>query len=470
MPLPERAPLSGPVSMSIFARFLMSLVLLSPTVPVSAADVSVADYQSIQAAIDENPGREIHVPAGDYVIDQTLRITGSGTALVGAGRILMTDPGRHIFEIEHAQNIRLAGLTFTRPEGKMDTTREGILVSDATEVTLERIRVIDNRSTAGSIRFSEVRDGKIIDCEVRNYMTISVDDRTANRALLGYAFRCIDGTGIVCDRCRGTLIRGNRIVETHLRPTPDIQKQHQLGKFTKKNETKGTLISQEVWDQEYTGNWHQGSGVIVTGPTQSELTRIVENQIENAAQGIDIHADYVIIANNFVVNAFIGMKAMHGSRHIVVTGNQFSRCVLWAIGFMPGAASEPAVLPEGDRPFTPANIDGGSLIANNVISKFGYGDSYWMWKDASRAVFRFDKGQEPTDPPLRDVLITGNLIANPDRGELSEEERAVPEFPRYHYAVRIESGAENSPQTLHLQSNVFPSGVLGVMNVELKKD
>lgn len=444
------------------------LVLISiETRDVSAADVSAKDYPTIQAAIDANPGREIHIPAGEHTIEATIRITGEGTSLVGSGRIVMTDPARHILEVEHARQIRIEGLTFTRPEGRMDTLKEGLLISDVHDITIERVKVVDNRTRSGSIRLSQVWNARILNCEIRNYMTIAIDDRTQNAALLGYAFRCIDGTGIVCDRCRGTLIQGNRIVEEHLRPTPEIKDQYQLGKFTRKNPTKGSLISQEVWDAEYTNNWHQGSGLIVTGPTQSAYTRILGNQIENAAQGIDIHSDHVIVANNIVDNAFIGMKAMHGSRNVLVTGNLFSRNVLWAVGFMSGAGASPAIPAEQGRPAVAANVDGGSLIANNIISQFGYGDSYWMWKDASRAVFRFDNGQEPTDPPLRDVLVVGNVISNPDADEHPDQPQDPKETPRYHFAVRIESGRANSPRNLNFSNNLFPAGSQGVSNVEL---
>ena len=33
---------------------------------------------------------------------------------------------------------------------------------------------------------------------------------------------------------------------------------------------------------------------------------------------------------------------MHGSRNVIITGNQFTKNDLWAIGLMPGAASHPA--------------------------------------------------------------------------------------------------------------------------------
>lgn len=444
---------------------IVSYVLLNAA--ANAADVSTKDYPSIQAAIDANPGREIFVPAGDHTTDSTIRIASHGTSLVGPGRIVMTNPAKHIVEIEHAQGVRIEGLTLTRAEGKMDTESPGILVSDAKNVVLEQIKVIDNRTRSSAIRFSEVSFGRILNCDVRNYMTVTVDDRTANVELLGYAFRCIDGTGIAVERCKGTLIQGNTIIEEHLRPTREMKAEHRLGTFTKKNPTKGLLISQAVWDAEYVDNWHQGSGLIVTGPTSTDLTRIIGNHIENAAQGIDLHSDHVIVSGNIVHNSFMGMKAMHGSRNILITGNQFSRSVLWAIGLMSGAGAAPGVPAQDGKPAVAANVDGGSIISNNIISQFGYGDSYWIWEKANRTPIRFDRGQEPSDPPLRDVIITGNIISNPDPDELPEFAKDTSESPRYHYAVRIEHGTDNSPRGLHFSSNQFPAGTMGVSNLEL---
>lgn len=446
---------------------ISTLILQGVAFDARGAEISVVDYPSIQAAIDANPGREIHLPAGDYPVESTIRISGTGTSLAGAGRIVMNNPAKHIFEIEHARHVRISGITLTRSEGTMDTEHPALLVADGQEITIEQIKVIDNRARTSAMRFSEVRNGRILNCDIRNYMTITVDDRTQNAELLGYAFRCIDGTGIAIDRCQGTLIQGNTITETAYRPTPELKALHQLGTFTRKNPMKGLLISQEAWDAEYVNNWHQGSALIVTGPTTSTMTRILGNHIENAAQGIDIHSDHVIISNNIVHNCFIGTKAMHGSRNVMIVGNHFSSSVLWAIGLMSGSGAFPGTPATEDRPAVAANVDGGSLIANNIISQFGYGDSYWMWKDASRAVFRFDRGQEPSDPPLRDVLVHGNVISNPDPDERPGDMKEPADTPRYHYAVRIEQGTENAPRSLHFGTNVFPAGTKGVSNVDL---
>jgi hypothetical protein len=46
----------------------------------------------------------------------------------------------------------------------------------------------------------------------------------------------------------------------------------------------------------YTDAWQQGSGIVVNAPMVSDLTRILGNHIENAAQGIDLHCDHVIVS------------------------------------------------------------------------------------------------------------------------------------------------------------------------------
>ena len=406
----------------------------------SRADLSAAAYPSIQAALDANPGQQIYVPPGDHVITAKIRLRTDGSGLTGPGRIVQQAANEPIIEIEQAQGVELHGLTLTRPEGKQETNNEGILALNCRDLVIENVRILDNRTRAGAISLRECRGARISRCLVRNYMRVSIDDRTAD-ANWGYAFNCTDGTGIVVDRSTGTLIESNRIIEENLLPTQAMQAQHKLGDWVKKNPVKGVLMNQQAWDKAYSDNWQQGSALIVTAPEVSDLTRILGNHIENAAQGIDLHSDHVIVANNMVVNSFIGMKAMHGSRNVLITGNQFVRSTLWAIGLMPGVASHTN------------NTDGGSIIANNIIADFGYGDAEWIW-GRDRFPIRFDHGQELTDPPLTDVVIQGNVVST-----------AGP--VRYGYAVVVE-GEPNAPRNLHFSGNLFPPGSAGVSNTELR--
>ena len=423
-------------------RMTLTNGVLLPLLCVSslaAGDLSVSEFPSIQAAIDANPGRVVYVPPGDYEISEKIRIRGNRSGLVGAGRIIQQNPGQPIIEIENADAVQIRGLTLTRPEGRMETDNEGVLAIRCDDLIVENISVIDNQSRSAAIALRKCTGAQISHCLIRNYMRVSVDDRTASQEW-GYAFNCTDGTGLSVSDSTGTLIECNRVIEARLTPTPDVKVKFKLGDFVKKNPEKGTVTNQQVWDAGYTENWQQGSGIIVTAPEVSDFTRIIANHIENAAQGIDLHADHVIVANNIVTNSFVGMKAMHGSRNVLIIGNQFTRNSLWAIGLMPGAAAHPG------------NADGGSIIANNIISDFGHGDANWIWGN-ERAPIRFDTGQQPDDPPLTDVIVQGNIV-----------QCIGP--PRYQYAVLI-PGGPNSANRLVFANNLLHPGIAGISNQEL---
>jgi len=401
--------------------------------------LSAADFESIQAALDANPERMIFVPAGDYLISTKIRIRGERSGLFGPGRVIQQDPNQPIIEIENSRCAEIRDLTLTRSADAMETMNEGILAMKCDDLVIENVKVLDNRTRSASIAFRECKGARISRCLIRNYMRVTIDDRTGSEDW-GYAFNCTDGTGISVSNSIGTFIEGNRIVEDYFAPTQETKAKYKLGDYVKKNETKRKIISQQAWDANYTDSWQQGSAIIVTSPEVSDQTRIIGNHIENAAQGIDLHSDHVVVANNVVTNSFIGMKAMHGSRNVLITGNQFSRNSLWAIGLMPGtSASE-------------TNFDGGSIVANNIISDFGHGDASWIWGN-DRAALRFDSGQEADDPPLTDVLIHGNLVHSIGP-------------PRYQYAVLID-GAPGKPRGLHFANNLFPEGHGGVCNTKL---
>ncbi len=424
----------------MFIPFIRVLSLCSLSLVCSqAAELSVAAYPSIQEALNANPGRMLFVPAGDYQITEKIRIRGERSGLFGPGRIIQERADQPIIEIENAVATEIRDLTLTRPEGKMETNNEGILAIKCRDLVIENVRVIDNRTRSGAIALRESKNCRVSRCLVQNYMRVTIDDRTASKEW-GYAFNCTDGTGISVSYSTGTLIEGNRIIEENLKPTPEIKAQHKLGDYVKKNAEKGTLMNQQAWDAGYTDNWQQGSGLIVTAPMVSDLTRILGNHIENAAQGIDLHCDHVIVSNNIITNSFMGMKAMHGSRNVIISGNQFTRNCLWAIGLMPGAAANAE------------NSDGGSIIANNIISDFGHGDAHWIWGD-ERSPFKFDTGQQPDDPPLTDVIVQGNIVHSIGK-------------PRYKYAV-ILPGGPNAPRGMHFSNNLLHPGTKGVANTEL---
>ncbi len=444
-----------------------AVALLSPTDARAGDEPLASRYPTIQAALDANPGKVVEVEAGDHEIRETIVIKTAGGGLSGRGRIVQNDPAKGILRIEHADGAIVRGLTLTRPEGKRETETEAVFASNTRDLTLVDLRIIDNQTRTSAIELRNCVDGQIRDCLVQNYQRVGVDDRT-DTPTQGFAFRCIIGTGILIRESQGTLIRGNRVREDRLVATPEVKKAFQLGRFLKKNAVRGSIASQRDWDRGETDNWMQGTAIHIGSPTSTDRTLVIGNFVDRAGQGFDIHADHVTLSQNIVNDALIGMKAMHGSKHVIVSDNQFLKTTLWAIGMMPGAASLPGRPARADTAARPANVDGGSIIANNIITDFGLGQTRWIWGDDFLGCpIRFDHGQLSENPPLADVIIQGNLVDNSGRESPSGDASAAPVPPRYRYAVQVESGP-TAPRGLHFSNNLFQPGTLGVSNVELK--
>lgn len=394
-------------------------------------------YETIQQAIDAHPGQVIFIPGGEHRISEKIRLRGKGGGLQGPGTILQANSAHPIIEIENASDLVVRDVQLTRPDEANTTGAEAILAIDCRDLVIDQVTARNNRTQSAAIRLKRCQGCRVSRCRITNYSRIGIDDRTANTQLYGYAFHCIDGTGIGVTESTGSLIEFNRIEEYEFRPTKELRDKYRLGSFSRKAPQRPPGMNPQVWEAEYVDNWHQGSAIMVSTPDVTRSTQIIGNQILNAAQGIDLHCDQVIVSGNIVENSFIGMKAMHGSRNVLITGNQFIRNDLWAIGLMPGAASGMG------------NTDGGSIIANNIISQFGHGDSNWIWGN-SRAPLRFDRGQIETNPPLTDVLVQGNVID-------------VEGVPRYEYSVIIEHGT-TAPQGLRFVGNLLKPGTGGLCN------
>ncbi|MCL5269783.1 MAG: right-handed parallel beta-helix repeat-containing protein [bacterium] len=445
-----------------------------PAQSIPVDSLSVADYASIQAALDAKPGKVLDVPAGDYVISQHVKIRKDGSGLTGPGRIIQNSVNEPIVEIQGADFVRLEGLTLTRPEGKMDAKASALLIEDCDQLELRDLRVIDNRSQQAAILLGRCTGAQILDCLVLNYTTVGIDDRTPSPDY-GYAFNCIDGHGIRVTRSRGTLLRGNRIIEKNLFPTPELQRRHHLGEWVKRAPKRGELMSEATWKKGFVSNWHQGAAIQVTSSDQTDLTRLLGNYVENAAQGFDIHSDHVIIADNIFKNARSGMKAMHGARNVLIANNQFIGSDLWAILLQPGTASHAARPAENGKPALEANIDGGTIIVNNIISDFGHGNEWWVWKGegprfgSDCCPIRLLLGQRKYNVPLHDIIIQGNIVYDSGRDQVLVDGVPAVDPPRYGYALWVTPESNGGPRNLIVKDNILHPGLLGVANLVLPR-
>jgi hypothetical protein len=456
---------------------------------------SAAQYRTLQEAVDQNAGRAIFVPAGDYVLASTLKLTTDHSGLWGPGRIIQSNPAAAIVEIAGAHDVQLQDLTLTRPEGKMETHQPGIFVHEGGDVRIENVQVIDNRGDLASIYVRSCIGVRIKNCLVENYSRISIDDRRRRPdvpnfdVIGGYSFNTISGTGIGVRACGAVLIQGNRVIERVMIPTPELKEKYQLGSFAARDAQKGSGLAQAMWDSGYNNGWHQGSAIALANvgtdpfvqtnpflprevdPVAADGTdtcfQVIANYIENAAQGMDVHVDQAVIAYNIVNNSFMGMKAVHGARNVLIIGNQFSRNDLWAILLMPGTTSHVAHAATGGKAAEPANIDGYSIVANNIISDFGYGHAHWNWAQADPTPLVLNSQRAlATVPPLRDVIVQGNIIYDTGRDQILVDGKPRLEPPRYHYAVKLATGP-GAPENIQFADNLFHPGTEGVSNVPL---
>lgn len=457
---------------------------------------AVDDYASVQQAIDQNPGRRVFVSAGDHIISEPLRLHTDHSGLWGPGRIVQSNPEAAIVEIDHASDVQLQDLVLTRPEGKRETHRPGLFAHESSEISVDNVQVLDNRGDLASIYVRSCNGVQIKNCLIRNYSRVSVDDRRRRadepnfNVVGGYSFNTISGTGLGIRASSAVLVQNNRIIEQVMIPTPELKAKYKLGSFAARDATKGSGLSQEMWDSGYNNGWHQGSAIVLANVGTDPLVRtnpfvpqdpdpvaqeggdnnyqVIGNYIENAAQGMDIHVDHVVVAYNIVNNSFMGMKAVHGARNVIIVGNQFSHNDLWAILLMPGTTSHSAEQSAAaGKAARPANIDGYSIVANNIISDFGYGHAHWMWKDADPTPLVFNRNRaQPAAPPLRDVIVEGNVVYDTGRDQIIEDGKPRVEPPRYRHTVQIGEG-EGAPKDLRFANNIFHPGTEGVSNIPL---
>jgi nitrous oxidase accessory protein NosD len=442
---------------------LLLVACASASLAQEPADpASAGGHLSLQDAIDTHGGKNIYVPAGDYILESPLRITADNTGLWGPGRLLQQDPAQNIIEIVGAQNVRLQGLTLTRVSGQEESTAHAVYASQCRGLSIASLQVIDNRSQAGTIYLDQCEASVVRDCLVRNYKRIGVDDRTENE-LYGYAFRVIDGTGIQVQRSTGIQVVDNRVVEDNLFPDEATKERFELGRFTEGRQplNKGKFAP----GGDYANNWHQGSAITVSSPRETSHIAITGNYIENAAQGIDMHTDNTLCSRNIIRYAFIGIKCMHGAKNVIISDNIVSHNDLWGLVMLPGVLSHPAKAADGDQPAMPANFTRGNIIANNIFSDYGLGYESYNWDPQRAGVISLESGQLPENPIMTDVIIEGNIVYDTAQEQVLVEGVPQNAEPRYDWAVFITP--EPRPQNLLFRNNIFHPGREGISNIPL---
>lgn len=431
---------------------------------------------SLQDEIDRNPGGTIVVPPGDNEINAPLVIRSSGTVICGAGRIIQTNSDAPIIQITKVCDVTIRDVTLARTESAAETQFQGVNVNDCDRLTLQSLKILDNRTKSSAIRLESCRNCRIQDCYILNYKRVTIEDRSKDPRN-GYAFRCIDGTGIHVTKSVGTMILNNQIIERNLLPTKETMQRYHLGELVEgEKPTKFGIFGKSFETNHGTKTWHQGAAIAVTKADESSFTRISGNYLENAAQGIDNQADNYTCTENIVNCGMMGMKAVHGSCNGIVAGNIFSRVDNWGIMLGPGAASYAAQPAHDGQSAKAANNNGNVIVSSNIICDFGRGLEFWNWggpvdNPASPGAFLLKEGRLPTNPALRHVLIEGNVVTNSE-DKLAENGGVQPSKPRYRQAVQMdlptrESEGRRCPEDVRIRNNILAAGRDGMSSVAL---
>jgi len=215
------------------------------TFTAPAQSPAITDYPTPQEAINAHPGVQLFVPPGLYKIDAALIFTGEGGGLYGPGTIEQTNPGATIVTIENGVMTRIEGVTLTRSESTEPARGPGLFINTSRLVEIRGVHVVKARARDAAIEVRNSQQVTVKDCLVRDYKCIAIDDRTSS-PLYGYAFRAIDGTGILVNASTGTVIESNRIIEETYLPTREAVDQYKLGEITIRPAEKGQLMPQDA--------------------------------------------------------------------------------------------------------------------------------------------------------------------------------------------------------------------------------
>jgi hypothetical protein len=348
--------------------------LLPGSIVVSeVTNSSVTNPISIQDEIDRNPGRTIVIPPGDYEINAALVIRSNGTVFCGTGRIIQTNADVPIIQIAKLSDVTIRDVTLMRRESVAETNYQGVNVASCDRLTLQSLKILNNRTKSSAIRLETCRNCRIQDCYILNYKRVTIEDRSKDPRN-GYAFRCVDGTGIHVTKSVGTMILNNQIIERNLLPTKEIMQQFHLGELVEgERPTKFGIFGKSFEKNHGTKTWHQGAAIAVTKADESSFTRISGNYLENSAQGIDNQGDNYFCTENIVNCGMMGMKALHGSCNGIVAGNIFSHVDNWGIMLGSGAASYAAAPPHDQR----AKSATTTATSSSAITLLATSDADW---------------------------------------------------------------------------------------------
>lgn len=319
---------------SILAGFLLLPPAVLFAAPVGFLDVSeqgvlpsdgVEDAARLLELLREH--RSLYFPPGDYRLDQAV-YAPSGSQFRGAGSgetrfVLGTDTVA--FRVEGVAGVCFRDFTIERP---FDNSREEMIFvySGASNVRLQGLRSVNNRSRAPSFHFNTVSGCSVVDCHTINDQRRIFEDGRDQ----------VYGSGITFNSSENIVISHCSVVETRDLTMPD---------------------------NPYVPYYQ--AGAIQTSSCRN--VRILHNRVLRSGNGIDAGGtDDCLIEGNVLEELHqAGIKLVNGSKNQIIRANHVTRAGITAIWLSPGNT---------DLPVT------DNLVEENIVVATGQGIAEGRWE------------------------------------------------------------------------------------------
>lgn len=370
----------------------------SPVLPGARADINAGNYRSIQAALEALPseGGIVHLPPGEFKIDEPLVVSRSDVYLKGSGNsthiINKNTSGAPAIQIQsktsgdtseaealwrvHISDIRITG---------NEQSGEGILASDVNEIYIEGVTVSNNGGDGIKLDYCyenpRVVHSNITYNKGTGLNLVGSHDIVVNANQFeenNDALHCFDGYNLC--------MSGNNL-DDHLNRGVVIEN------------TYGSVLSGNMIEE------CQGAAIVLDRNCYG--INLGSNVIAHNGEGIllkDAHG-ISVSANTFTIN----------KRHAIFFGAQCGRITVSGNNFSNSYIGEGRVKRDtGDLAAAGVTLDGGKNIAfsGNVFSGIQPDKAFQIEKQTNNIVFGNNLliDSESDHTQLQNSMIIDNLV------------------------------------------------------------
>lgn len=327
-------------------------------------DGEADDTAAIQQALDAGKG-VVELPAGRYRLTATLRVP-SKSGLRGPGTLYMEADATTLMNADEATSltdIRLDGFRVEK-QFVMNSVHDGIRIVGARNVVIDGVEVTGISCCYG-ISLERCENFAIRNCYIHDFKS----DWTERKLPGG---RSLDSLGIHLRYSKWGQVTGNRIENLNV------------------SEASANAMA------------YQTDGI---NPGWCSQLVIANNIIRNVGEGIDlVHCESTAVTGNAIDTCWhFGIKVIHGSRLVTLTGNTIRDASLAGMSLYFGGSNN------GE---SYGNVVNGNTIANTgAITRAEDASAKGIWRGWPTCGIEIVNDNQPNNS-VHDYVITGNVICD----------------------------------------------------------